>query len=366
MTAEVREPTPLRPPLSLGVLDQSPIRRGGTPREALEATLALARAADRLGYSRYWVAEHHNSSTLASASPELLIPLIAANTSAIRVGSGGVMLSHYSSLKVAETFRMLETLFPGRIDMGLGRAPGSDRLTASALERGPGALPLSAYPEQIRDVLRYMRDAVPEGHPFHGVRAIPSGESLPMPWLLGSAYDSARFAAEQGLPFSFAHFISPDGGPKVVRAYRDQFQPSVLLAEPMVNIGVSALCAETDEDAHRIGMSRHLMRLRRSQGRAEGGVPTIEEALATDFSAPELDYIHYQQSLTFEGGPERVARGLREVAAEYHVDEVIVVTITHDYADRIRSYELLAQAVGFTPRGVAGGLPGLSNEGATS
>ncbi|MGE0227888.1 MAG: LLM class flavin-dependent oxidoreductase [Dehalococcoidia bacterium] len=329
----------------VGILDQSPIRRGGSPREALEATLELAEAADRLGYARYWVAEHHNTPTLASASPELLIPLIASRTERIRVGSGGVMLTHYSSLKVAETFRMLETLFPGRIDMGLGRAPGSDRRTAAALQHGPGALPLEAYPEQVRDVLRYMRDEVPEGHPFHGIRAVPVGPSMPVPWLLGSAYDSARFAAEQGLPFSFAHFISPAGGPKVVEAYREQFRPSAVCAEPLVNVGVAALCAETDADAHRIGLSRHLMRLRREQGRAEGGVPSIEEALRTEFTEPEIDYIRYQQSLTFEGNPVRVAEGLRELAGEYGVDEVLVVTITHDYRDRLRSYELLAEAM---------------------
>ncbi len=207
-------------------------------------------------------------------------------------------------------------------------------------------MPLSAYPEQVRDVLRFMTDEVPAGHLFHGVRAIPAAASLPMPWLLGSAYDSAQFAAEQGLPFSFAHFISPDGGPKVVRAYRDHFQPSALLAEPLVNVGVAAVCAATDEEAHRIGMSRHLMRLRRAQGRASGGVPSIEEALATEFTAPERDYISYQQRLAFEGGPERVARGLREVAAEYGVDELLIVTITHDYADRLRSYELIAEAMG--------------------
>lgn len=337
-------------PLRLGILDQSPIRRGGTAREALLATLELAQAADRLGYSRYWVAEHHNTSTLASASPELLIPLIASSTERIRVGSGGVMLTHYSSLKVAETFRMLETLFPGRIDMGLGRAPGSDRLTAGALERGPGALPLDAYPEQVRDLIRYMTDEVPREHPFHGVRAIPAGEGMPLPWLLGSAYDSAQFAAEQGLPFSFAHFISPSGGQRVVQAYREHFRPSALCPEPRVNVGVAALCAETDADAHRIGLSRHLMRLRREQGRRESGVPSIEDALNTDFTEPEIDYIRYQQSLTFEGNPTRVAEGLRDLAAEYETDEVLVVTITHDYADRLRSYELLAEAAGLTPR----------------
>jgi luciferase family oxidoreductase group 1 len=338
-------------PLRLGIVDQSPIRAGGTAREALLATIELAKAADRLGYSRYWVAEHHNSTTLASATPEVLIPLLASNTSRLHVGSGGVMLTHYAALKVAEQFRMLETLFPGRIDMGLGRAPGSDQRTSAALAHGPGALPLEAYPDQVADVIRYMTDTVPQGHRFAGIRATPASDGMPTPWLLGSAYDSAKFAAEQGLAFSFAHFISPEGGgPRVVQAYRDQFRPSALLQEPRVNVGVAALCAETDAEAHRIGMSRHLMRLRRAEGRASVGVPSIETALSTEFSEPELDYIRYQQSLAVEGSPERVRAGLEELAAEYGVDELLLVTVTHDYAHRLHSYELLAEAFYLTPR----------------
>ncbi len=336
------------PLTQIGIVDQSPIRAGGTPREALLATLELAQAADRLGYSRYWVAEHHNSRTQASATPEVLIPLIANSTSRIHVGSGGVMLTHYSALKVAEQFRMLETLFPGRIDMGLGRAPGSDRLTADALSHGPGALPLEAYPQQISDLVAYMTDTIPEGHRFRGIRATPAGDGMPIPWLLGSAYDSARFAAQQGLAFSFAHFISPDGGPRVVEEYRRYFEPSALLDKPLVNVGVAALCADTDEEAHRIGMSRHLMRLRRAEGRQNAGIPTIEEALTTEFTDPERDYITYQQSLAVEGSPARVREGLESIANDYGVDELLVVTITHSYADRMHSYELLANEFGLT------------------
>lgn len=346
MTQNEPTATPTTPTLRLGVLDQSPIRKGGTAREAVLATLELARAVEGFGYTRYWVAEHHNSRTLASASPEILIPAIGAATERIRVGSGGVMLTHYAALKVAEQFRMLETLHPGRIDMGFGRAPGSDRLTAAALTHGPGALPLEAYPEQIADVLRYMTGEVPAEHPFASIRAMPAGPSMPEPWLLGSAYDSARFAAELGLGFAFAQFISPDGGQRIVREYRERFQPSPLLNEPRVILGVSAICADTDEAAHRIAMSRHLMRLRREQGRPEGGVPSIEEAETTEFSAPERDYIEYQRTRALEGGPERVREGLLALASEYGADELMVVTVTHDYRDRIRSYELIAKALG--------------------
>ncbi|MSQ36116.1 MAG: LLM class flavin-dependent oxidoreductase [Dehalococcoidia bacterium] len=340
--------------LQLSVLDQSPVRQGGSAREALLATIALAQAADRLGYVRYWLAEHHNTGTLASASPEVLAAAVAAATSAIRVGTGGVMLTHYAALKVAEVFRLLEALYPGRIDMGLGRAPGSDGLTARALAHGPGALPLEAYPLQVADVLAYMTEGVGAEHPHHGIRAIPAGPGMPEPWLLGSAWDSARFAAEQGLGFSFAQFISPAGGERVVAEYRARFRPSPWLAAPRVSIAVSALCADTTSEARRLGMSRHLMRLRRQQGRDErAGVPTAEEALATEYTDAEWEYIRYQQSLAVEGEPEAVRGGLEELATLFETDEVMVVTITHDYAARARSYELLAQACGLQPRAVA-------------
>lgn len=335
--------------MRLSILDQSPIRAGGTPREALLATLDLARAADRLGYTRYWLAEHHNIGTLASATPEILIAMVAQQTEHLRVGSGGVMLTHYSPLKVAEQFRMLETLFPGRIDMGLGRAPGSDVLTSRALKHGPGALPLEAYPEQVADVIRFATDNIPPTHPFAGVHAIPPGRDLPPPWLLGSAVDSAQFAAEQGLGFAFAHFISPEGGgPRVVRWYLDHFRPSPWLAAPRVIVCAAAVCAPTTDEAHRIALPRHLMFLRRRQGFTLGGVPSIEEVERTELTAPERDYIEYQRSLAFEGDPARVRGGLEALAAEYGTDELMVVTITHDYADRLRSYELLASAFALT------------------
>ncbi|MBM4415265.1 MAG: LLM class flavin-dependent oxidoreductase [Chloroflexi bacterium] len=337
--------------LRLSVLDQSPVRTGGTAREALLATIALAQAADRLGYARYWLAEHHNTGTLASASPEVLAAAVAAATHAIRVGTGGVMLTHYAALKVAEVFRLLEALYPGRIDMGLGRAPGSDGLTSRALAHGPGALPLEAYPLQVAEVLAYMTHGVAEDHPYHGIRAIPAGPGMPEPWLLGSAWDSARFAAEQGLGFSFAQFISPAGGERVVADYRARFRPSPWLDTPRVSIAVSALCAETTTEARRLGISRHLMRLRRQQGRdARAGVPTPEEALAADYTDAEWEYIRYQQSLALEGKPDGVRAGLEELAAGFETDEVMVVTITHDYAARLRSYELLAEACGLQPR----------------
>lgn len=330
--------------MKLSVLDQSPIRMGGTPRDAVLATIELAKLVDRLGYTRYWLAEHHSTRTLASPTPEILIPAIASATTGIRVGSGGVMLSHYSPLKVAESFRMLEALHPGRIDLGLGRAPGSDRRTAAALQPGPVGPPLESYPGQVTDLLHYLNGELPEDHPYHGITAMPAGPTSPEAWLLASSQGSATYAAQLGLPLSWAHFISPDGGPDIVARYRDSFQPSEWLDAPRVNVGISATCAETTEEARRLGLSRHLMRLRRDQGQPYDGVPSPELALEGEFSQQELAYLAQQQERAIEGDPDAVKRGILEVAAKYDVDEVIVLTITHDYEDRKRSYELLAGA----------------------
>src|SRR4051812_43244954 len=217
----------LRPMLKLSVLDQSPVRQGVTPRDALLETVELAKHVDALGYSRYWLAEHHSSPGLAGSAPEIMVARVAGETRHLRVGSGGVMLSHYSALKVAEQFRMLETLYPGRIDLGIGRAPGSDYVTARALAHGPGALGIEEFPRQIQDLLAYLRDQIPDGHAFAGVSAQPRGATMPEPWLLGSSDQSALYAAYFGCAFSFAHFITDRMGPEIMAAYRDNFRPSV-------------------------------------------------------------------------------------------------------------------------------------------
>ena len=343
--------------IALGVLDQSPIREGGTAAEAIADTLRLARAAERLGYARYWLAEHHNSSGLACAAPEVLIPRVASVTSRIRVGSGGVMLPHYAPLKVAEQFRMLETMFPGRIDLGLGRAPGTDGRTAAALAQGPAAPGAERYPRQVADLLRLLRDdpgELPAGHPLEGVRAQPLGPTAPEPWLLGSSLDSAATAAEQGLPFCFAHFINAEWAGEALALYRRLFRPSRWLAAPRASAGVSALCAGSDEEAERLAMSRWLWRLRNRQG-FRRGVPPPGAAEAEELSPPERDFIEYQKRTGLTGGPERLRARLEALAAGLDVDEFVVVTIAWDFADRLRSYELLAEAFGLTPADAADG-----------
>jgi luciferase family oxidoreductase group 1 len=330
--------------LKLSVLDQSPIARGKSPVEGIQDTLRLAEAADRLGYQRYWLAEHHSSKRLASPAPEILIGQVAARTSRLRVGSGGVMLSHYSALKVAESFRTLEALFPGRIDLGIGRAPGSDRLTAQALASGPGALSIEYFPHRIADLIRFLHDDIEPEHPFAGVHAMPTGESAPELWLLGSSAESASFAAHFGTAFSFAQFITAEGGPGVTRAYARAFKPSKSLTAPQASIGVFVLCAETEAQAAGLERARQLALIRRYTGQEGGPYPTVEEAASYELSEQEKAILEHVRARTIAGVPEVVRARLEAMAAEFDVDEAVVVTVTADFESRLRSYELLAQA----------------------
>lgn len=331
--------------MRLSVLDQSPIRSGGTATEAIRETLTLAETTDRLGYARYWLAEHHGSGGLASASPEILIGEVASRTRTIRVGSGGVMLPHYSPLKVAENFRMLEALHSGRIDLGVGRAPGSDRLTAHALAAGLGRPGVDAYPEQLMDLYGYLSNSLPDDHPYARVKAMPEIETMPELWVLGSSDASAKYAAELGWSFCFAHFINPIGGVEAMRAYREQFEASPFLNAPRGILAISATVADTAEEAERLSWSRWCWRIAGPRGGIKG-IPSVEEAMAFDYTAAEREYIEFMRGNSIHGNPATVKARITALAAEYEVDEVMVVTITHDFAARVRSYELLAGAFG--------------------
>ena len=275
--------------IRLGVLDQSPIRTGATGADALQESVKLAQATEKLGYQRYWIAEHHGSDGLASASPEILVTRIAAETKSIRVGSGGVMLSHYSPYKVAENFRMLEAMFPGRIDLGIGRAPGSDHPTAQALAYG-GGIGVEHFPTMISDLSGFLTDSLPDEHPFQRVKARPFTESTPPIWLLGSSNYSAAYAAHFGLAFSFAHFITAFGGDAVVRAYQDQFQPAGTLEAPKTNVGIFVICADTEEEANDLMTTRDLFRLRADKGEL-APVPSVEEAKAYPYTDAEREHV---------------------------------------------------------------------------
>jgi luciferase family oxidoreductase group 1 len=344
---------------TLSILDQSPIRTGASPAQAVQETLALAELADRLGYHRYWLAEHHSTSGLAGSTPEILIGQVAARTRHLRVGSGGVMLSHYSSLKVAENFRMLEALFPGRIDLGIGRAPGSDQLTARALQAGPGAAPPDQFAVQVRDLFGFLTNSMPTDHPFARIRAMPAGATVPELWLLGSSDQSASLAAYFGCPFSYAHFISHHGGEDVMAMYRQHFRPSAAFPSPRGNIGVFVICADTEAEALHLAKSRNLWILRLYRGET-GPYPTPEQAESAVYSERDRAILEYNRGRTIAGAPEQVRERLDELGRGYGIDEFVVVTICHDFAARLRSYELLAQVFEIMPRDGAASTAGLN------
>jgi luciferase family oxidoreductase group 1 len=329
--------------LILSVLDQSPIPEGSTAAEALHNTLDLAELADRLGYHRYWVAEHHATPALACAAPEILIAAIAARTSRIRVGSGGVMLPHYSPLKVAETFSLLAGLHPERIDLGLGRAPGTDPMTMLALQRDRSRQAPDDFIEQLIELLALLEDQMPADHPFARLaRTLPGRPERPEPWLLGSSPQSAIWAGELGLPYSFADFINPSGA-AIAADYRARFLASERLSAPRVSVGVIAVCAESDEEAERLASSSRMMLSLLRQGRLVE-IPPVEKALR---------YLETRTRPPGGGGrravigsPATVRAGLEAVASEYGAEEVVVLTITHSHEARRRSYELIASEFG--------------------
>lgn len=341
--------------MKLSVLDQSPIRKGGTAAEAVAETIALAKRCDALGYSRYWLAEHHNTTSFAGSTPEVLIARVAAETNAIRVGSGGIMLPHYSPLKVAENFRMLETLYPGRIDLAVGRAPGADGRTAVALQAGPQAWDVGVFPEQTALLRHYLEEAAglaqwPENHPYRHIHASPRGPGLPEMWMLASSMNGALYAAASGLPLSFAHFITPDGqGPEAAEAYRKHFKPHREGDKPHVSVAISVLAADTDAEAERLGASRNLWVVQLFQNKA-GAFPSPEEALAYPYNDAERVQLRAIAQRSVTGTPERVVQGLERHGKDYGAEEVIALTITYDFASRVRSYELLACAAGLSPR----------------
>jgi luciferase family oxidoreductase group 1 len=285
---------------------------------------------------------------LAGPSPEALIGPIAAATSALRVGSGGVMLPHYSPFKVAETFSLLAGLFPGRIDLGIGRAPGTDGLTMFALQRDRRQAGPDDFPQQLAELLGYLDGTIPPDHPFARLASyLPGSPETPEPWLLGSSPDSARWAAQLALSYSFADFINSDGAP-IAQMYREQFEPSDRLAAPKVSVGVWTLCADTDEEAERLALSSRMAFVLLREGHLIP-VPPVEKA-ERFFASRERTGSGSRTRRTVVGSPATVRAGLEEVAAEYGAEELILVTITHDHAARVRSYELVAEACGLESR----------------
>jgi luciferase family oxidoreductase group 1 len=329
--------------MRLSVLDQSPIISGHTASEAIAETLKLAKATEKLGYYRYWLAEHHAIGALADPCPEILLARLGAETHRMRIGTGGVLLPYYSPFKVAETFRMLEALYPGRIDLGIGRAPGGDSRTARAV--GGGVFPdAERFPEQVWELAGHLDATLPDNHPHKKVRAMPEVATTPEIWLLGSSDYSGLLAAQLGLSFAFAHFINAHGGDAVMRAYRERFQP-MRDKTPHTITCVFAICAKTDDEAETLARAIDLRRLHMAQG-LDSPVPTLEEASKHRFTPQEQAYVDSQRPRAVIGGPQKCHDELLALAARYTADELMVLTITGDYASRLESYERLAGVFG--------------------
>jgi luciferase family oxidoreductase group 1 len=321
----------------LSVLDLAPVADGSTSAQALRDTLELARRTEELGYHRFWVAEHHNMPGIASSSPAVLIGHIASVTERIRVGSGGVMLPNHPPLVIAEQFGMLEALHPGRIDLGLGRAPGTDPHTAHALRRSPAPLSADDFPEQLRELMEYFE---PRDRP-RAITAVPAEGNKPPVWLLGSSGYSAQLAGMLGLPFAFAHHFSAENTLPALRLYRQNFRPSRVLDKPYVMVAASVICADDDARARWIATSGGLSFLRLRGGRP-GLFPSPEEASEYPYSPLERQIIEDRMSTQIIGGPDTVERGIERLLTETEADELMITTMTHDPADRLHSFELLA------------------------
>ena len=330
--------------LPLSVLDLIPITTGSTSSQALRNSIDLAKTVDRLGYTRYWFAEHHNMTSLASSVPEVMIGQVAAETEHLRVGSGGVMLPNHPPLKIAETFRMLEALYPGRIDLGIGRAPGTDPLTAYALRRNKEAINSRDFPEHLSELMAFARDDFPAEHPFRAVTAMPNDVGFPEIWLLGSSPNGAEMAAELGVGFAFAHHINPQNALAAMRTYHSHFKPSQYLEQPYAIICAAVICAETNEQAEWLASSVALAIVRLRSGQPIQ-FPSPEEAAAYPYTPEELAAAKmYRDSTQIIGDPATVRGKLDQLIESTGANEVMAVTLVHDHAARILSYELLAEA----------------------
>jgi luciferase family oxidoreductase group 1 len=331
---------PVADGVALSVLDLAPVATGSTATDALRASTALAQRVEQLGFRRYWVAEHHGMPGVASSAPSVLIAHLAAATSRIRVGSGGVMLPNHQPLVVAEQFGTLEALHPGRIDLGIGRAPGTDPRTARALRRGTDPLGADDFPEQLTELVSYFRGDGP-------VLAVPAAGHEPAVWLLGSSGYSAQVAGLLGLPFAFAHHFSGENTLPALALYRDRFRPSAVLDEPYAMVAASVLVAPTDEEAQRLARPSALQFLRLRQGRP-GVVPTPAETDAHPYTEVERRFVEDRLAGQIIGSPATVRAGVHDLVARTGAAELMVVTSTYDSADRLRSYELLAGALSGT------------------
>jgi len=327
--------------IPLSILDVSPIPSGSSSSQTLRNTVDLAQFADKRGFTRYWLAEHHNSGGIASTTPEIMIGHIAQQTAHIRVGSGGVMLPNHAPLKVAESFRMLEALYPNRVDLGIGRAPGTDMMTALALRRTQENLNADNFPEELGELLAFANGTFPANHPFRTITAYPNDVPLPPIWLLGSSGYSSQLSAELGMGFAFAHHINGSAAIPAMKVYRDHFEPSASFPKPHAILAVSIICADTDEEANDLALSVQHAFLRISTGRS-GPLASPAEVKAASLTPVELMQMNGLKERHFVGSPATVSERLLPLIERTQADELMVLTMVHDHAARKHSYDLVA------------------------
>ena len=339
--------------MKLSILDQSPVPEGSTPAGALRQTALLAREAERLGYHRFWVAEHHAAPGLASSSPEVLMAHLAAVTSAIRIGAGAVLLPHYSAFKVAENFRVLEALYPGRIDLGIGRAAGGGALAAKALQDTRVIIDdVDRYEQQIQELVAYLYESEGEASPqrYAGLRATPAVDSAPEVWLLGSSRESAALSARLGTGYAFARFIARNGGAGAVHEYQDSFTPSVAAASPKSLLAVFAVCAETSAKADRLAASMDLSLVSLEREHLSSPTPSVETSLNYTYTPYDRFTITENRKRMVIGSPAEVREQLQLLAEEYRCGELMISSHIHDFADKLQSIRLIAEACGLERR----------------
>ncbi len=334
--------------LKLSILDQSPRAAGEPTEKALSNTVELAALAEQLGYSRFWVSEHHDSLGLAGSSPEILATWIAAKTSRIRIGTGGVMLPHYSAYKVAENFRVLSGLAPGRVDLGVGRAPGGMPRATRALQDGRPIPGKDRFPDQVDELYWYLHDRLPDSHPYYGLTATPVIGQHPELWMLGSSSSSAALAAYKGLPYNFALFINSEFGEENMRHYLQHFQASETHTHPAGMVTVFAICGESDEEAEYLAGSLDLSMLWLAQGITREGTPHPDEIHEQSFSVFERDRILYNRRRMIIGSPQTIGRRLGELSERFQTNEIMLTTITHSFEAKKKSFELIAKEIGLT------------------
>jgi luciferase family oxidoreductase group 1 len=342
----------LLPSVPLSLLDLATVGEGTSAADAVQATIALAQRADEMGFTRFWLAEHHNMPGIASSAPTVLIGAVAAATRRIRVGSGGVMLPNHAPLVVAEQFGTLAALHPGRIDLGLGRAPGTDPSTAAALRRSAEQLGPDDFPEQLGELACFLAGEFPEGHPYRAISAVPHAPQTPPIWLLGSSLYSAELAGILALPFAFAHHFSATHTLPALQRYRSAFRPSAALEQPYAIVTVQAVCAPDDDEAESIALPAALSFLRLRQGRP-GRLPTPQQAAAHPWTAEERAFVSARRAGQAIGGPQTVHQALADLLAATCADELMLSTMVHDQADRLRSTELIRAMFGRLPTGLA-------------